>query len=148
MTRREGKLCVPCGRKKFQCSHACRYSGCTRATLRNSFECVRGHCISHQLMGTIWAPDSQKEKRIKDVKKKYNYTVETLFSCYQDGYICTTLCSNRIFITAPFCSTVTLPVLWCLGLFVCLYFISIEVFKWLQHQTWNIKSSDLIQIKD
>lgn len=103
MTRREGKLCVPCGRKKFQCSHACRYSGCTRATLRNSFECVRGHCISHQLMGTIWAPDSQKEKCIKNVKK-YDYTVETLFSpvigtvtfappCVQTGYfsLCTVL---------------------------------------------------------
>lgn len=37
-------------------AQACRYSGCTRATLRNSLACVRGHCISHQLMGTIWAP--------------------------------------------------------------------------------------------
>lgn len=41
-------------------AHACRYSGCTRATLRNSFAWVRGHCISHQLTGTIWAPEEMK----------------------------------------------------------------------------------------
>lgn len=42
-------------------SHACRYSGCTRATLRNSLAWVSGHCISHQLMGTIWAPGTQNK---------------------------------------------------------------------------------------
>lgn len=31
-------------------------SGCTLATLRNSSASVRGHCILHQLMGTIVAP--------------------------------------------------------------------------------------------
>lgn len=41
-------------------SHACRYSGCTRATLRNSLAWVSGHCISHQLMGTIWAPKTKQ----------------------------------------------------------------------------------------
>lgn len=47
-------------KKEFPCSHAWRYSGCTRATLRCSVAWVSGHCISHQLMGTIWAPSSQK----------------------------------------------------------------------------------------
>ncbi len=52
------KLCVPVGvvSGAVGVAQACRYSGCTRATLRNSLACVRGHCISHQLMGTIWAP--------------------------------------------------------------------------------------------
>lgn len=45
--------------KSQVCCHACRYSGWTLATLRNSLPCVRGHCISHQLFGTIWAPGLQ-----------------------------------------------------------------------------------------
>ncbi len=49
------KLCVLVGvvSGAVGVAQACRYSGCTRATLRNSLACVRGHCISHQLMGTI-----------------------------------------------------------------------------------------------
>lgn len=31
--------------------------GCTRATLRSSLACVLGHCISHQLIGTICTPE-------------------------------------------------------------------------------------------
>lgn len=37
---KRGKLCVPCDGQESQDSHACRYSGCTRATLRNSLVCV------------------------------------------------------------------------------------------------------------
>lgn len=58
--------------RNFQ-THACRYSGCTRATLRNSLACVSGHCISHQLMGTIWAPGIQKN-RVKKNTSRLHYS--------------------------------------------------------------------------
>lgn len=41
-------------------SQVCKNSGCTRATFRNSLVWVLGHCISHQLMGTIWTPGREK----------------------------------------------------------------------------------------
>lgn len=50
-----------CGTQHFrniQVDYVCRNSGCTRATFLNSFMCVCGHCISHQLMGTICTPAS------------------------------------------------------------------------------------------
>lgn len=56
--------------------HACRYSGCTRATLRNSLLCVRGHCISHQLIGTICTPGKKKKK--KNTQGKFQQTSHAL----------------------------------------------------------------------
>ena len=43
------------------------YSGWTLATLRNSLACVCGHCISHQLIGTILTPTTQRIFRDSDV---------------------------------------------------------------------------------
>ena len=42
-------------------SYVCKNCGCTLATFRSSFTWLFGHCISHQLMGTIWPPVEHKK---------------------------------------------------------------------------------------
>lgn len=69
-------------------SHACKYSGCTRATLRNSLAWVSGHCISHQLMGTIWAPRTQKRQWAEAEKLSRNSSGSAFSNCVTHLFFC------------------------------------------------------------